>query len=96
VLLKNIAENPDDMREEIGMGQTPYAGIKITLTDEEMDHALHDILEIADANHDGDIGRSEVIGAVSVWLRILEKWRQDEWRRKIKEKKAKQGCCVVS
>merc|ERR1711924_421777 len=45
-LFKNIAENPDDMREEIGMGQTPYAGIKITLTDEEMDHAPHDILEI--------------------------------------------------
>ena len=49
-LLRSIAENPDQMREQLGMGQTPYSGIDVTLEEDEMAAAL---TEVRDASSCG-------------------------------------------
>ena len=39
-LLRAIASDPDATRLELGMGVTPYAGVKVEITEEDLEHVL--------------------------------------------------------
>ena len=86
-LLQSIAEDPDKMRIELGMGTQPYAGVKV----EPSEADLLTVLETADVDHDGNISREEVLGAIGTWLQLIYQMQRDEWTRKIQEKKRRRS-----
>ena len=71
------------MRIELGMGTQPYAGVKV----EPSEADLLTVLDTADVDHDGNISREEVLGAIGTWLQLIYQMQRDEWTRKIQEKK---------
>ena len=86
-LLQSIAEDPDKMRIELGMGTQPYAGVKV----EPSEADLLTVLDTADVDKDGNISREEVLGAIGTWLQLIYQMQRDEWTRKIQEKKRRRA-----
>ena len=98
-LMRAIAADPDKMREEFGLGQTPFAGVPVHVDGDEMSEAIAAVLLEADADHDGCIQREESVAAIGIWLRFIYKLQRDEWKRSILEKKTKKkksSSCVLS
>ena len=92
-LLQSIAEDPDKMRIELGMGTQPYAGVKV----EPSEADLLTVLDTAGVDHDGNISREEVLGAIGTWLQLIYQMQRDEWTRKIQEKKRRRSAmCRVA
>ncbi len=98
-MMRAIAADPDKMREEFGLGQTPFAGVPVHVDGDEMSEAIAAVLLEADADHDGCIQREESVAAIGIWLRFIYKLQRDEWKRSILEKKTKKkksSSCVLS
>ena len=96
-----VAQDPDQMREALGLAQTPFAGIPINLGDDEIDEAIS--LVIAEAEwHDGVCKCEESVAAIGIWLRYVYQLQREEWMRRIKQKSMrrrqlqKSSSCVLS
>ena len=104
LIMRAVAQNPDQMRELLGLGQTPFAGISINLNDGEIDEAI--ALVLAEAEwHDGVCHGDESVAAIGIWLHHVYQLQREEWMQRIKMKSMrkltkrqlqKSSSCVLS
>ena len=85
LIMRAAAQNPDQMREVLRLGQTPFAGIPINLNDDEIDEAIALVLTEAEW-HDGVCHGNEGVVAIGIWLRHVYQLQREEWMRRIKMK----------